>query len=53
MTRGQQMHATSGPDGAGLDPITLTVIEAALQQICDEMDLTFSRAASRLMRPSR
>lgn len=28
-----------------LDPITLTVIEARLQQICDEMDLSFSRAA--------
>ncbi|MGF1659207.1 MAG: hydantoinase B/oxoprolinase family protein [Rubrimonas sp.] len=28
-----------------LDPITLTVIEARLQQICDEMDLAFSRAA--------
>lgn len=28
-----------------LDPITLTVIQAGLQQICDEMDLSFSRAA--------
>lgn len=28
-----------------LDAITLTVIEAALQQVCDEMDLAFSRAA--------
>jgi N-methylhydantoinase B len=28
-----------------LDPITLTVIEAGLQQVCDEMDLAFSRAA--------
>ncbi|MBL8576915.1 MAG: hydantoinase B/oxoprolinase family protein [Mesorhizobium sp.] len=28
-----------------LDPITLSVIQAALQQTCDEMDLTFSRAA--------
>ncbi|MFN3262949.1 MAG: hydantoinase B/oxoprolinase family protein [Pikeienuella sp.] len=28
-----------------LDPITLTVIQAGLQQICDEMDLAFSRAA--------
>ncbi|MDT8343200.1 MAG: hydantoinase B/oxoprolinase family protein, partial [Thermohalobaculum sp.] len=28
-----------------IDPVTLTVIEAALQQICDEMDLAFSRAA--------
>lgn len=30
---------------AGLDAITLSVIQAALQQTCDEMDLTFSRAA--------
>jgi N-methylhydantoinase B len=28
-----------------IDPITLTVIQAGLQQVCDEMDLTFSRAA--------
>ncbi|NNL35961.1 MAG: methylhydantoinase, partial [Silicimonas sp.] len=28
-----------------LDPITLTVIQAGLSQVCDEMDLTFSRAA--------
>ncbi|UUP17377.1 hydantoinase B/oxoprolinase family protein [Nitratireductor thuwali] len=28
-----------------LDPITLSVIQAALSQVCDEMDLTFSRAA--------
>lgn len=28
-----------------LDPVTLAVIQAGLQQICDEMDLTFSRAA--------
>lgn len=28
-----------------LDPITLTVIQSRLQQICDEMDLAFSRAA--------
>jgi len=27
------------------DAITLSVIQAALQQVCDEMDLTFSRAA--------
>jgi N-methylhydantoinase B len=29
----------------GLDPIALTMIQAGLQQVCDEMDLTFSRAA--------
>lgn len=28
-----------------LDAITLSVIQARLQQVCDEMDLTFSRAA--------
>lgn len=28
-----------------LNTITLSVIQAALQQVCDEMDLTFSRAA--------
>ncbi len=28
-----------------LDPITLSVIQAGLEQVCDEMDLTFSRAA--------
>ncbi len=28
-----------------IDPITLSVIQAGLGQVCDEMDLTFSRAA--------
>jgi N-methylhydantoinase B len=28
-----------------VDPITLSVIQAGLQQVCDEMDATFSRAA--------
>lgn len=28
-----------------LDAVTLAVIQAGLQQVCDEMDLTFSRAA--------
>ena len=28
-----------------VDPVTLAVIQAGLQQVCDEMDLTFSRAA--------
>jgi N-methylhydantoinase B len=28
-----------------LDPITLAVVQAGLQQVCDEMDLAFSRAA--------
>ncbi|MEM9440422.1 MAG: hydantoinase B/oxoprolinase family protein [Pseudomonadota bacterium] len=27
------------------DPVTLAVIQSGLQQVCDEMDLTFSRAA--------
>ncbi|MBC7281064.1 hydantoinase B/oxoprolinase family protein [Hoeflea sp.] len=30
---------------AAIDPITLSVIQAGLQQVCDEMDTTFSRAA--------
>ena len=30
---------------ATLDAITLSVIQSSLQQVCDEMDLTFSRAA--------
>ena len=30
---------------SALDPITLSVIQAGLQQVCDEMDLSFSRAA--------
>jgi N-methylhydantoinase B len=28
-----------------IDPITLAVIQSGLQQVCDEMDLSFSRAA--------
>ena len=32
-------------DNPTIDPITLSVIQAGLQQVCDEMDLTFSRAA--------
>ena len=28
-----------------IDKITLSVIQAGLQQVCDEMDLSFSRAA--------
>jgi N-methylhydantoinase B len=28
-----------------VDPVTLAVIQAGLQQVCDEMDLSFSRAA--------
>ena len=44
------MTATSlskswGVDMPRLDPITLTVIQSGLQQVCDEMDTTFSRAA--------
>ena len=30
---------------SALDPVTLAVLQAGLQQVCDEMDLTFSRAA--------
>lgn len=32
-------------DPDALDPVTLSVIQAGLQQVCDEMDLAFSRAA--------
>ncbi len=28
-----------------IDPVTLAIVQAGLQQVCDEMDLTFSRAA--------
>lgn len=28
-----------------IDPVSLAVVQAGLQQVCDEMDLTFSRAA--------
>jgi N-methylhydantoinase B len=35
----------TGSNTAKIDPITLAVIQAGLQQTCDEMDLTFSRAA--------
>ena len=28
-----------------VDPITLSVFQFGLQQVCDEMDLSFSRAA--------
>ncbi len=28
-----------------IDPVTLAVIQSSLQQVCDEMDLSFSRAA--------
>jgi N-methylhydantoinase A len=31
--------------GQGTDPLALSVIEAGLQQVCNEMDLAFSRAA--------
>src|SRR3954451_20254273 len=30
---------------SGLDPVTLAVIQNGLQQVCNEMDLTFVRAA--------
>ncbi len=33
------------PETVEIDPVTLAVIQAGLQQVCDEMDLTFSRAA--------
>ena len=36
---------TTGASSSGLDPITLAVIGNGLQQVCNEMDLTFVRAA--------
>ncbi|MEQ3626622.1 MAG: hydantoinase B/oxoprolinase family protein [Celeribacter sp.] len=41
------LHPTPSPatDAEALDPITLSVIQSGLQQVCDEMDLSFSRAA--------
>ncbi len=36
---------TREPSSSAIDPITLSVIQAGLQQACDEMDLAFSRAA--------
>ena len=36
---------TTGASSPGLDPITLAVIGNGLQQVCNEMDLTFVRAA--------
>ena len=38
--------ATSTPaEAVALDPVTLTVLQAGLQQVCNEMDLAFQRAA--------
>ena len=37
---------TTSPEIKGtVDPLTLAVIQAALQQVCNEMDLAFSRSA--------
>jgi N-methylhydantoinase B len=33
------------PDTKAIDALTLAVIQAGLQQVCDEMDIAFSRAA--------
>jgi N-methylhydantoinase B len=35
----------STPDPITLDPVTLAVIQSGLQQVCNEMDLAFVRAA--------
>jgi len=37
--------AAPGPEADDLDPITLTVLQNGLQQVCNEMDLAFSRSA--------
>lgn len=39
------MNSNNNNVSTQLDPITLSVIQAGLQQVCDEMDLSFSRAA--------
>ena len=39
------MNDTTGASSSDLDPITLAVIGNGLQQVCNEMDLTFVRAA--------
>src|SRR5690606_17795834 len=39
------MSGQHGSTETALDTLTLSVIQAALQQACDEMDLAFSRAA--------
>jgi N-methylhydantoinase B len=36
------MNASTQPT---VDPLTLAVIEAGLRQVCNEMDIAFSRAA--------
>ena len=38
-------HAATIRGAAELDPITLSVVQAGLGQVCAEMDLSFSRAA--------
>ena len=37
----RQYPCQRGRSGMSLDPITLSVIQAGLQQVCDEMDLSF------------
>lgn len=46
MTEAISQNPKSNPDTQPIvDAITLSVIQAGLQQVCDEMDLSFSRAA--------
>ncbi|PPR21510.1 MAG: hypothetical protein CFH38_01343, partial [Alphaproteobacteria bacterium MarineAlpha10_Bin1] len=30
---------------SGIDPVTLSVVQSGLQQVCNEMDLAFVRSA--------
>ena len=39
------MGCASDSDMSNLDPVTLTVIQNGLIQVCNEMDLAFVRAA--------
>jgi N-methylhydantoinase A len=43
MTVGSTTRVSAAP--ATLDPLTLSVIDAGLRQVCNEMDLAFSRSA--------
>jgi N-methylhydantoinase B len=43
--RGSAVSAHAAVASTALDPLTLAVIEAGLRQVCNEMDIAFSRSA--------
>ncbi|EDP66808.1 N-methylhydantoinase B [alpha proteobacterium BAL199] len=45
MTDAQLSPSSADASAATLDPVTLAVIQNGLQQVCNEMDVAFSRAA--------